>query len=66
MLLRRVLLLALIASFFAPRLSHAIDWQIQTVDSDGDTGYKPSLAFDSQGILNVVYIDRTQIKSLYR
>ena len=65
MLLRRALLLALIASFLAPRLSRAIDWQIQTVDPDGDTGYKASLVFDSEGILHVVYIDRTQTQYIH-
>ena len=65
MLLRRALLLALIASFLVPRLSRAIDWQIQTVDPDGDTGYKPSLVFDSEGILHVVYIDRTQTQYIH-
>ena len=65
MLLRRALLVAFIGLSLAPQFAAAIDWQIQTVDSYGDTGYKPSLVFDSQGILNVVYIDRTNTRYIH-
>ena len=65
MSLRRAWFVAFVALFVTPQLAAAIDWQTQTVDSDGDTGYKPSLAFDSQGILNVVYIDRTQTRYIH-
>ena len=56
---RRALLLASFLLAFVPRPSAGIDWEIETVDTDGNAGYRGSLALDSQGNPHIVYMDLT-------
>ena len=65
MSLRCVLLLVPFALLIPLASLAGITWQTQTADSYGDTGYKPSLAIDSQGIPHVLYIDRTQSRFIH-
>lgn len=55
MLLRRALVLAACWFVLQSVPSHAIDWQIETVDDDGLAGTGGSIALDSHGIPHIVY-----------
>lgn len=63
MSLRRALLL--VSFLFVPTPSGAIDWAIETLDTDGGAGYRASLALDSQGIPHIVYLDQTGLEARY-
>jgi hypothetical protein len=55
-LLLTTLVLALGSALVAVPASAALAWDIQTVDSDGDTGYYSSMAVDRSGNPHVGYM----------
>jgi len=65
MSLRRALLLASFSLALAPQPSAGIDWVIETVDTDGDAGYRGSLALDSRGIPHIIYMEPTGLELRY-
>jgi len=54
-----VFLLTLLLGLHLAVAAHAMDWEIRSVDKDGNAGYRASIAIDSQGRPHVIYMDET-------